>query len=411
MNAESTVLSVVGARTYTIRMNTPQRRLFAPGTGAAPPVLAGRESEQETLSLCLADLLAGRAPPHDVVLVGPRGNGKTALLNWFARRCDTVRVDATRLAPSRVRTEQALFEALLPATGLRRLLPAKWGVTGLGRVEWDASSASAHGFADRLIARCRRKPVAVLVDEAQTLELVVGQLLLNASQDVRARAPFMLVLAGTPGLPTHLGRMNASFWDRLGSGLLGIGRLSDAAAREALVGPLAGQGVGIDADALDPIIEHSQRYAYFVQLWGEALWNQRLATGETRLTAVHAAAARPTVAKRVTEYYDRRYRELEAGGLLPAAMSVASAFRGGLDATAADGEIDAALDAVGLDVAGRLAVREELHRLGYVWRPPGQLPPMVWSPGIPSLMQHVLDQTAAAVPGPDRGEGGAPAAR
>ena len=391
-------------------MNTPQRRLFAPGSGAVPPVLAGRESEQETLSLCLSDLLGGRAPPHDVVLVGPRGNGKTALLNWFDRRCGAVRVDTVRLAPSRVRTERALFEALLPAAGLRRLLPAKWGVTGLGKVEWEASSVSAHGFADRLIARCRRKPVAVLLDEAQTLNVGVGQLLLNASQDVRARAPFLLVLAGTPGLPAHLGRMNASFWDRLGSGLLGIGRLSDAAAREALVGPLAGQGVGIDADVLDPIILHSQRYACFVQLWGEALWNQRLATGETRLTAGHAAAARPAVSRRVTEYYEHRYRELEAGGLLPAATAVASAFRGGRDAAAADGEVDAALAAAGPDASDRLAAREALHRLGYVWRPPGQAPPAVWSPGIPSLMQHVLDRMAAASPGPDPDESGAPAA-
>ena len=180
-------------------MNTPPRRLFAPGSGAAPPVLAGREREQETLSLCLSDLLGGRAPPHDVVLVGPRGNGK-------------------------------------------------------------------------------------------------------------------------------------------------------------------------------------------------------------------AAAARPTVARRVTEYYEHRYRELEAGGLLPAATAVASAFRGGRDA-AADGEVDAVLAAAGLDAADRLAIRETLNRLGYVWRPPGQLPPVVWSPGIPSLMQHVLDRTAAASPAPDRGGSGAPFAR
>ncbi len=49
-----------------------------------------------------------------------------------------------------------------------------------------------------------------------------------------------------------------------------------------------------------------------------------------------------------------------------------------------------------MDAEGRLAAREELHRLGYIWRPPGQLPPVVWSAGIPSLMRYVLDQAAAA---------------
>ena len=389
---------MAGARTYTVGMNAAEQRLFAPGTGAVPPALAGREQEQAALSLCLSDLTGGGSPPHDMVLIGPRGNGKTVLLNWFEDACRKARVDVARIAPSRARTGQALGNALLPATGLGRLLPVKWGIGGVGKAEWEASSPSMHDVVDRLIARCRKKPVAALVDEAHTLDLDVGELLLNASQDVRAQAPFLLVMAGTPGLLAHLGKTNASFWDRLGSGLLGIDRLSDAAVREALVEPLAGQGVGIDADALDMVVEHSQRYAYFVQLWGEALWNRRLATGETRLTAAHAREALPGVAARVAEYYQRRYRELEAGGLVPAAVAVAPVFQAGMDATATDRDLDAALAATGEDAAGRLAAREELNRLGYVWCPPGQLPPVLWGAGIPSLMQYVRDQQAGIPP-------------
>ena len=389
---------MAGARIYTAGMNAAEQSLFTPGTGAIPPALAGREQEQTLLNRCLAHLAGGGSLSHDVVLIGPRGNGKTVLLNWFEDACRKTRVDVARIAPSRARTGQALCNALLPATGLGRLLPVKWGLTGMGKAEWEASSPSMHDVVDRLIARCRKRPVAALVDEAHTLDLDVGQLLLNASQDVRAQAPFLLVMAGTPGLLAHLGRMNASFADRLGSGLLGIDRLSDAAAREALVEPLAGQGVDIDADALDLVVEHSQRYAYFVQLWGEALWNRRLATGETRLTAAHAKEALPAVAARVAEYYQRRYRELEAGGLLAAAVAVAPVFQAGMDATATDRDLDAALAATGEDAAGRLAAREELNRLGYVWCPPGQLPPVVWGAGIPSLMQYVRDQQAGIPP-------------
>ena len=244
----------------------------------------------------------------------------------------------------------------------------------------------------RLIARCLRRPLAVLLDEAHTLDLDAGQLLLNASQQVRTKAPFLLVLAGTPGLATHLGRMDASFWDRLGSGLLGIGCLSPNAAKEALVKPLAGQRVSIDDDALDWVVEQSQCYAYFVQLWGEALWNQRRTTDETRLTADHAKAAAPSVTAQVTNYYHRRYRELEADGLLRSAVTVASAFGAGGNACASDGDIDQALAAAGVEASRRLEVREELNRLGYIWCPPGQLPPVVWTAGIPSLMQYVRDQ-------------------
>ena len=346
------------------------------------------------LSQCLTDLTSGGSPPHDVVLIGPRGNGKTVLLRWFENACREVSVNVVRVVPSRVGDHQALVEALLPAGRLRRWLPTKWGVAGVGKAEWDRASAPAPDFMARLIARCRRRPTAVLVDEAHTLDLDVAQILLNVSQDVRPNAPFVLVLAGTPGLLAHLGKANASFWDRLGRGLLGIGRLSDAAAKEALTVPLSNHGVRIDADALDSVIARSQRYAYFVQLWGEALWEQRLATGETKLTSSHAAAAAPAVEARTTEYCQRRYRELEAAGLTPAAVAVASVFKGGMGASATDGDIDAALAAAGADSANRLAVREELNRLGYIWCPPGQLPPVVWQPGIPSLMQYVEDQAA-----------------
>ena len=333
------------------------------------------------------------------MLTGPRGNGKTVLLNWFEDACRKASVAVARVAPSRVYTEQALCKALLPASRLRRLLPVKWGIAGMGKAEWEASSPATHDFVERLIARYRKKPVAALVDEAHTLDLGVGQLLLNASQDIRPKAPFLLVLAGTPGLLAHLGKMNASFSDRLGSGLLGISRLSDAATKEALVKPLAGQGVSIDADALDSVVEQSQRYAYFIQLWGEALWNQHLVSEETRLTAAHAAAAQPAVETRTTEYYQRRYRELEAGELLPAAVALVPAFQAGLDATATDRDIDTALTATGMDAADRLAAREALNQLGYIWCPPGQLPPVVWSAGIPSLMQYVQNQAAHSAAG------------
>ena len=113
----------------------------------------------------------------------------------------------------------------------------------------------------------------------------------------------------------------------------------------------------------------------------------------------------------MAEYHQRRYRELEAGGLLPAAVAVAPGFQAGPDATATDRDVDAALAGTGLDASARLAAREKLERLGYIWCPPGQLPPVVWSAGIPSLMRHVLDQAAPPAPRRDPGKGDAPTGR
>ena len=386
-------------------MKATRQRLFTPGTGATPPALTGREREQAVLNRCLADLLGGTSPPHDVVLTGPRGTGKTVLLNWFERACRGREpdVDVVKLTPDEIPTRDALIDVLAPQSGIAKLLlrkPAARGETRRRTESGEAPGWQGATLRTELTARCRRKPLVALLDEAHTLDLEVGRTLLNASQQVRADAPFLLVLAGTPGLAAHLGAMNASFWSRLGEGRLGIGLLSDTAARAALAEPLAAHGEGIDADALATVVEDSQRYPYFIQLWGEALWEGRPATGATRLTAAHTAAARSYVAARVTDYYEDRYLELDQSGWLAVAERVAARFQSvptltyeelksavaaGLAASADTGQVHAALDA--------------LQRLGFVWRPPGQLPPVRYKPGIPSLMEHVLDHAAPAPAG------------
>ena len=378
-------------------MNAPVRRLFTPGTGAAPPALTGREREQEVLTQCLADLLGGASPPHDVALMGPRGNGKTVLLNWFKRSCRgrEAAVDVEALTPSDISTRETLVDVLAPPSGLAKLLPRKVGVAAVGSVEWAPPSGRVRNLRAKLTARCRRKPLAVLLDEAHTLDFEVGRALLNASQQVRDEAPFLLVLAGTPGLPAHLGAMNASFWSRLDEGRLGIGLLSDAAAHAALVEPLAAHGVDVDADALDAVVEDSQCYPYFIQVWGRALWQQRLATGATRLTSAHAEAARPDVAARVTDYYEDRYLELDRSGWLAVAERVAARFRS--TPTLSYAELKSAVaEGIAADAAPEQAqaALAALQRLGFVWQPPGQSPPVRHEPGIPSLMAYVLDHAS-----------------
>ena len=349
------------------------------------------------LAQCLEELNRGEAPPHDVALIGPRGNGKTVLLHWFEQRCRDreARVDVVVLTPADLPGRGALLDLLLPESAMAKRLPRKIEVAALGALEWPPPSAGPRNLREELTARCRRKPLAVLVDEAHTLGIEVGRLLLNTSQQVRAGAPFLLALAGTPGLAAHLGAMNASFWNRLGKGRLGVGLLSADAARDALRKPLAAHGVSIAAAALDAVVEESQRYPYFVQLWGEALWDRRLATGATRLTASDVESARPEVAARVADYYEDRYLELDRSGWLTVAEQMATCFEAAprlryeelktaiaarLDPDPAPEQIQAAFTA--------------LERLGFFWRPPGQRPPLRYEPGIPSLMSYVLDHPA-----------------
>ena len=373
-------------------MVTTAPRIFRPGAGAVPPTLAGREAQQRVLSRCLADLAGGDAPPHDVVLLGPRGNGKTALLNWFRAACAEASIDVAALTPQRIPNRGALADALAPRCGLARWLPRKVGVAS---AEWQ-SGARNKDLVQALVARCRRKPLAVLLDEAHTLALDVGGALLNASQQVRADAPFLLVLAGTPGLPDRLSAMDASFWSRLGEGLLGVGRLDDAATRDALAKPLAALHVDIESGALDAAVERSQRYPYFIQLWGDAIWQRHAASQPAPITAELVAAAATDVAPHVADYYQSRYRELRAEGLLDAASAVAELLQPRTDAKATERELDAALAAAGIEEAeGRIAALDGLNRLGYVWCPPGQQPPVAWCAGIPSLTTYILESASS----------------
>ncbi len=75
-----------------------------------------------------------------------------------------------------------------------------------------------------------------------------------------------------------------------------------------------------------------------------------------------------------------------------------------MDATASNQDIDSALLAAGIeDAADRFAACEGLNRLSYMWLPPNQLPPVLWSVGIPSLTAYVLEHAPeSALQGADR---------
>ena len=91
---------------------------FAPGSGQLPPYLGGREDQQQALRRMLSYVEAGRTTPRDVVLIGPRGNGKTVLLRWFETTIgdESPDVDVVWLTPSAIRNLNDLATELAPRT-------------------------------------------------------------------------------------------------------------------------------------------------------------------------------------------------------------------------------------------------------------------------------------------------------
>ena len=68
------------------KMNAPDLSdLFTPGAGGVPPYLAGRKGEQAYFQTCVKSLKNRRPISRDLILYGPRGNGKTALLRYLQK--------------------------------------------------------------------------------------------------------------------------------------------------------------------------------------------------------------------------------------------------------------------------------------------------------------------------------------
>ena len=364
---------------------------FVPGWGRTPPYLAGRSTEQRKLLDLFTYLRHGEGAPRDAILSGPRGNGKTALLRWFHREVDAqdARCDAVWITPSETADLDQLATSLVPPSRFTALRPDTLSFSvGIGRLGWELGG---QGRSLRLLlaARCKRRPLVLLLDEAHTLPVEAGHALLNAAQTVSAEAPFLLVMAGTPGLQMHLNDMSATFWSR--GEKMGIGRLDTEAAALALTRPMAAANppITFDGDALAQVVEESQHYPYFLQLWGSALWTAAQAVGATRINAVVVAQAASDFATQRSAYYEDRREELERRELLPLAASVARAFS--TQTTLRSHELNAVIaKSSGVDEFGEvLQRRDQLATVGFVWKPPAAED--AWQPGIPSLMSYVSD--------------------
>ena len=360
---------------------------FQPGPGGMPPYLAGREAEQ-ALFRTLLKRLEDRIPlPSEVVLYGPRGNGKTVLLGWLEDEAmSRAKVDTVVLLPSEIPDGGRLAELLLPRSWWERLTPQEVAVAG---ISWRPGGAGGPppSVDAVLAARARKAPLLVVMDEAHTLETGVGRALLNASQRVRRRHPFLLVLAGTPNLRGHLGGMGASFWGRAQQ--LRIGRLDDRAAGEAFLRPFESEGIPVEPEALAEIRRLSHGYPYFVQLLGQAVWGRAVPDGRPeRVTAATVEAARPEFERTRGNYYLERFEELKKRRLLGVGRSVAMAFGRTelLDESRLAAAIRAGLpDSDDDDAADR--AETALSDLGFIW---GSDATPGWEPGIPSLMDYIV---------------------
>ncbi len=378
---------------------------FNPGDGIIPPELTGREKEQHELKSYFTRLQQKIAPSNNVIVCSPRGNGKTALLRWFERfikEDNANNIDTLWLTPDEIPTTELLLDQLARsdwrtkfAKDLQVSLEATVSPEALG-LPLGAANLKLHTgtvqqqkfrnlVAKELTDRCAKKPLVVIIDEAHALDIETGRTLLNASQKTRAAAPFLLILAGTPGLQNRLQHMGATFWER--SERLYPNLLSQRDTAKALVKPLEKYHITCEEDCLEAIIQDTQGYPYFVQLWGDKLFYALKQSGQACIDRDITTFARDEVEVRKKYFYRDRYNEIKESRLASLATSLSASFSGrqALD----EYQLEQLLHKAALPLEMTPEEAETiLHELGYIWQgdPNNE---SNWIPGIPSLMKYI----------------------
>ena len=281
----------------------PVRNPYAPGAGAPPPELAGRDELRETVRIATERLRLGRHS-KSVLMVGLRGVGKTVLLDRLRAEAEaegihTLRIEAPEgrslpaiLAPQlrqallkMSRSDQAralATRALRALAGFVRGLKVKYqdievgldfepepGLADNGDLEHDLQDLlEATGSA----AQQAGTALVLFMDELQYVEEQQLACLITAlHRTAQRQLPVMLVGAGLPQLPGRMGRAK-SYAERLFD-FPYIGPLPPDAARAALAKPAVAEGVAFEPAALDLLVRETQGYPYFLQEWGKHVWD------------------------------------------------------------------------------------------------------------------------------------------
>lgn len=279
----------------------PLHNPFSPGAGSRPPEFAGRETVLAAADVALRRAVLGRSVQSQIFL-GLRGTGKTVLLNEVLdladkagfltsfvetpenRRLADLLYPQIRKALRRLSTLEA---AKATATSALRALRSFASVFKISLGEVELGVDAEHGVADSgdleldlselfeavgRAAQAGGKGWALLIDEVQYLdEKELAAVIVAVHRISQRNLPVMVFAGGLPQIARLSGEAK-SYAERLFN-FPEIGPLDVNAAQAAIRKPLQGEGVDIQSDALDLILERTGGYPFFLQEWGHHAWN------------------------------------------------------------------------------------------------------------------------------------------
>jgi hypothetical protein len=303
--------------------------VYTPGAGHSPPVLAGRDELLRNWSLTLNDVISrGRVRADDLILVGPRGVGKTVTVTAFAQLAREQSFEVVNLQPAGGRS--SLVGSLLHRArdgiaaeagpwqrarqAFERLAGVSFTVAGFGAgVSMRAEDQPETDGGDLAIALAtlaeevrRDQPrggVLVTIDEIQGAahsDLVLFAAALHRLNVDHKDAPVTFAGTGLPNTAEALRKAGVTHPDRLFDLQTIPLTLDPEDARFAIVEPARAVGVTWDPEAATAIARASNGYPAHLQLFADAAWTA--AKGPDQITTADIKLALP----RATAEIERR---------------------------------------------------------------------------------------------------------
>jgi len=378
---------------------------FTPGAGFMPPELAGRHNvlEEGVLVAKRTRLLKAE---RGMLLIGPRGVGKTAVLKHLsesARQDGIVAIVAEVRDDGQIIEELALKvrEALLQLdvsskfkSGIReafsslahfvRRFSLNIGSVGVeietdsedrtsGNIEYDLSELL---LASARAAKASKSAIGLYLDELQNMQgetlsgIIVA--LHHAAQDM---LPLYLIGSGLPTVRALIGK-SKTYAERMFV-YEPIGPLAKEDSFDAIRKPLLEAGVNIDNAALEEMHAASQGYPFFLQELGYQVWQ----------AAERSPISRKDVTQNLSSVFtrlDRNFFDVRFDRITPAERQFLRAMADLPDAGGVG--ISALADALGKPPSAISMTRRSLIRKGMIYSP--QLGTIAYT--VPMFAQYML---------------------